>query len=235
MGTRIQAVLGDTPKLLAPVGGRTYLAYLLDWLAFFGAKRIVFGLGHGAEAIRAEFEEHPRTNLSIITVVELEPLGTGGAIGFSRDQLRSNPVLVLNGDTFVDADLCEFVAFHRAGGSMGSMLCTQVADGRPYGQVRIDTNGNITEFVEKAGGSAGVATINAGIYLLSAPLLNMIARTHKSSLERDIFPTLKAGALRAFTGAFEFIDIGTPDALARATNTLKHVSSAVSGPVLNDH
>ena len=46
LGTRIQSALGDTPKLLAPIGGRPYLAYLLDWLRRFGAKRIVLGLGH---------------------------------------------------------------------------------------------------------------------------------------------------------------------------------------------
>ena len=40
LGTRIQSALGDTPKLLAPIGGRPYLAYLLDWLRRFGAKRI---------------------------------------------------------------------------------------------------------------------------------------------------------------------------------------------------
>ena len=51
LGTRIQSALGDTPKLLAPIGGRPYLAYLLDWLRRFGAKRIVLGLGHRAQAV----------------------------------------------------------------------------------------------------------------------------------------------------------------------------------------
>jgi molybdopterin-guanine dinucleotide biosynthesis protein A len=33
LGTRIQPVLVDTPKLLAPISGRPYLAYLLEWLS----------------------------------------------------------------------------------------------------------------------------------------------------------------------------------------------------------
>jgi NDP-sugar pyrophosphorylase family protein len=235
LGKRIRPVLGDTPKLLAPVRDRTYLAYLLDWLTFFGARRIVFGLGYGAQAIRAELERHPRADLTIVTAVEPKPLGTAGAISFSRDQLHSDPVLVLNGDSFVDADLCEFVASYDAGGRLGALLCTQVGDGGRYGQVRIDANGNIESFVEKAASPDGTTTINAGVYLLSARLLDMIARARKSSIERDIFPALKPGTLQAFTGAFEFIDIGTPDSLARAGNALKRVPSAAAGSVPHDH
>jgi mannose-1-phosphate guanylyltransferase len=233
LGTRIRPILGDTPKLLAPVGDRTYLAYLLDWLAFFGARRIVFGLGHRAEAIRAEFERHPRADLTIVTVVEPEPLGTAGAIGFSRNRLRTDPVLVLNGDSFVDADLCEFVAFYRTHLPLGAVLCTQIGDGQRYGRVRVGENGDIVSFDEKNVSPAGAATINAGVYLLSARLLDTIANSRKSSIERDIFPALMPGTLQAFTGAFEFIDIGTPESLTRAADTLKRVPSAAA--VSDDH
>jgi len=58
LGTRIKSALGDTPKLLAPIAGRPYLAYLLDWLRRFGAKRIVLGLGHQAQAVIDFFRRH---------------------------------------------------------------------------------------------------------------------------------------------------------------------------------
>jgi mannose-1-phosphate guanylyltransferase len=225
MGTRIRPVLGDTPKLLAPIQGKTYLAYLLDWLAFFGARRVVFGLGYGSQAIRTELEREPRADLTIATVVEPEPLGTAGAIGFSRDQLHSDPVLVLNGDSFVEADLCEFIAAYRAHDRLGAVLCTQVPDGRRYGEIRIDTNGDIAQFVEKSATLAGAATINAGVYLLSARLLDTLPRARNSSIERDIFPSLKPGTLQAFVGSFPFIDIGTPESLAQATRLFKRVPS----------
>ena len=106
LGTRIRPVLGDTPKLLAPIGGRPYLWYLLEWLRKFGARRIVLGLGHGAGAVLDYLRAQPAADLDIVTVVEPSPLGTAGAIRFARAHLRSDPVLVLNGDTFVNADLC---------------------------------------------------------------------------------------------------------------------------------
>ena len=113
MGTRIRPVLGDLPKILAPILGRPYLAYLLDWLERFGARRVVLGLGHRAQAVVEYLEDaHPASQIEVTTVVEPSPLGTAGAIRFARGALRSDPVLVMNGDSFTDADLCAFVDRH---------------------------------------------------------------------------------------------------------------------------
>ena len=51
LGTRIQGVLGETPKVLAPINGRPFLDYLIVWLESFGARRIVLCLGHRAETV----------------------------------------------------------------------------------------------------------------------------------------------------------------------------------------
>ena len=53
-------------------------------------------------------------------MVEPSPLGTAGAIRFARGALRSDPVLIMNGDSFTDADLCAFVDHHRAANARGS-------------------------------------------------------------------------------------------------------------------
>ena len=49
LGTRIRGVLGDTPKVLAPINGRPFLDHLLDRLAALGAGRVVLSLGHLAD------------------------------------------------------------------------------------------------------------------------------------------------------------------------------------------
>jgi len=43
LGTRIQDALGDTPKILAPIGDLPFLDILLSRLAGFGVKRVVLG------------------------------------------------------------------------------------------------------------------------------------------------------------------------------------------------
>ena len=51
LGTRLSPVLKDKPKILAPIGKRPYIVFLLSWLKSFGARRVIFGLGHLAGAV----------------------------------------------------------------------------------------------------------------------------------------------------------------------------------------
>jgi mannose-1-phosphate guanylyltransferase len=222
LGTRIGAVLGDTPKLLAPIGGKPYLAYLLDWLRNFGARRIVLGLGHRAQAVLDFLERNAKANadLDIATVVEPRPLGTAGAIRLARPQLHSNPVLVMNGDSFAGADLCAFVDRHRQSGAKATLLCVEVDDAGRYGRVDLDNNGRIRGFIEKDPDFHGASAISAGVYLFSAGFLDEIAAGAGASLERDVFGRAPAGAFAAFAGRFAFIDIGTPESLLLAERVI---------------
>ena len=45
-GTRIRETLGDTPKLLAPIGSSLFLELLVRRLKTFGVSRIILALGH---------------------------------------------------------------------------------------------------------------------------------------------------------------------------------------------
>jgi len=218
LGTRIQSALGATPKLLAPIGGRPYLAYLLDWLRRFGAKRIVLGLGHRAQAVIDYLDRHNSSygDLTVVTVTEPQPLGTAGAIRFARPNLRSDPVLVMNGDSFADADLCAFVAHHRRVKATATLLCAEVDDAGRYGRVELDGSGRIRGFIEKDPNFHGRSAVSAGVYLFSAALLDEIAAGSAASVERDVFGRAAPGSLDAFAGPFAFIDIGTPESLKLA-------------------
>jgi NDP-sugar pyrophosphorylase family protein len=219
LGTRIRPVLGDLPKLLAPLGGRPYLAHLFDWLRQRGAWRVILGLGYQADAVLAYLRDCPPDNLKVETVVEPRPLGTAGALRFARGALSGDPVLVMNGDSLTDADLSQFVAHYQAArvaGALASVVCAEVADAGRYGRVEIDNAGFVRRFVEKDGSFHGRAPVNAGVYLLSAALLDDIAAGDALSLERDVFARLTPKSLAAFAGPAAFIDIGTPESLARA-------------------
>lgn len=221
LGTRIRPVLGDLPKILAPILGRPYLAYLLDWLERFGARKVVLGLGYRAQAVIEYLEDAKLSSwIEVTTVVEPSPLGTAGAIRFARGGLRSDPVLVMNGDSFTDADLCAFVDRHRAAKTIGTMLCAEVDDAGRYGRVELDQSGRIGGFIEKDANFHGTALISTGVYLLSADLLDDIAAGDAASIERDVFERLPSGTLAAFAGRFRFIDIGTPELLALAATVV---------------
>ena len=221
LGSRLAGVLGDIPKVLAPVEGRPFLEYQLEYLAGEGVRKVVLSLGHGAEMVLAHLAR-TKLPLRVETVVEPRPLGTAGAIAFARSSLGSDPVALLNGDTWIDLDLAVMLAEHRASqGALATIACVPVDDTRRYGAVELRADGRVARFVEKGESSSARGLVNGGLYLLSSRLLDSIAAGSSSSLERDVLPHLPAGTLRAFVvRAANFLDIGTPESYARAARHL---------------
>jgi NDP-sugar pyrophosphorylase family protein len=219
LGTRIRAVLGDVPKFLAPVDGRPYADYLFAWLAANGAERVVLCLGHLAGRIADRFEKEPPP-FELVLSVEPEPLGTAGALRYARPHFRSDPVLVLNGDSFAQAVYGPFVAGHAERRPAATLLCTEVPDMGRFGGVEVDDNDAILAFAEKRPDTSGPGLINAGVYLMSAAFLDEIADGTARSLENDVFAVQPQGRLAAHRGTFPFIDLGTPNDLARATASM---------------
>jgi mannose-1-phosphate guanylyltransferase len=220
LGTRLRDVLPETPKILAPVGGRPFLDHLLQWLIRQGARRVVLSLGYRARDVQAYLETHSFAPLQIQPLIESEPLGTGGAVAFALPFLQSDPVLVINGDTFVDGDLNAFLAAHRDSGADASILCAEVENAGRYGRLEIDAAGRVRRFAEKDPAASGPAWINAGIYLFGPRVLEKITALKKGSLERDILEQMPPGSIAAFRAQGRFLDIGTPETLALAPEVL---------------
>ncbi len=226
LGTRIKDTLGDTPKMLAPIDGTPFLDFVINRLRLFGVRRLVLGLGHLAGAVVAYLETHPPEGMTIVTEIEPEPLGTAGALRHVAGHIESDPVMVINGDSFIAADLCGFLAGHEESGAEASLLAAEIEDTARYGRLRISPEGRVEAFLEKDPSLSGPGVINAGVYLFSGAMMEKIMRMDGPSLERDVFQTLEAGTLNAVIGEGPFIDIGTPADLARAADVLKPFNPA---------
>lgn len=221
LGSRLAAAVPGLPKALAPVAGAPFVEHLLDWLAAQGASRIVFLLGHRADQLVAHLQAHPRAGLVFETSIEPTPLGTGGALGLARAKFASDPVLVVNGDTFVDADLAPLVATHRASDASATLLAVTVPDAGRYGRLAIDGT-SLVGFAEKDPHFNGAAPINAGVYLLSGELLDRVAARGPCSLERDVFERAAPGTLGVHHDRLaRFVDIGTPASWQGAATVVK--------------
>jgi NDP-sugar pyrophosphorylase family protein len=217
--TRLRAVLPETPKILAPIRGKAFLEHLLDWLIRQGARRVILCLGYRAGDVLTYLKARSFAPLEIRTLVEPEPLGTAGAVALARPLLNSEPVLVINGDTILDADLNTFLAEHRAARAETSILCPEVQDPSRYGRLEIDAQDRILRFVEKDA-THGPAWINGGYYLFGRAALETIATLSSGSLERDILQRMAPGTIRAFRTHGRFLDIGTPETLGLANEVL---------------
>ena len=119
LGTRIRNEIPiGTPKCLANINGRPFLAILMDHLLQVPFRSFTFCLGYGAEEVSLFLSRTYRVSW----LREPTPLGTGGALRYvmraSSVMLPSlsNPFVVMNSDTyFGDLDFHGIMVEHERG------------------------------------------------------------------------------------------------------------------------
>jgi D-glycero-alpha-D-manno-heptose 1-phosphate guanylyltransferase len=210
LGTRLLPAVADRPKCLAPVGTTTFLALQLELLAERGVHRFVLALGHRAAQVLRAIEPLCKRHV-IAPVVEPEPLGTGGAVLNAMDASELDECLVVNGDTWLDADLDALLRpLAVEDDERVRVGCVLVADRGRYGGVVVGEHGRISGFEPK--GAHGVGLINAGLYRLHRDAFDERPVGSAFSLESDVVPRLvAAGCVTAVPLEGTFIDIGVPD------------------------
>src|SRR5262249_34692880 len=208
--------LADRPKVLAPVGERPFISFLLNQLAASGFDKVVLLIGYQAGQVRRALGSRCG-GLALAYSREVSPLGTAGALRNALPQLDAKTILLMNGDSFCEVDLVRLVAEHRRRRADLSMVLAKVADASRFGHVRLGEHGRITHFVEKQENS-GPGWINAGICLLQRSLVEEIPVGRAVSLERDMLPLwLTSRRVYGFQSAGRFLDIGTPASYASAS------------------
>jgi D-glycero-alpha-D-manno-heptose 1-phosphate guanylyltransferase len=216
LGTRLREVLPGRQKVTAPVSGEPFLTRLLQWLADAGIGQIVLAAGHRAADVEAVAAARASFGPTVQVSIEPVPLGTGGAARLALPLTDSDPVLVVNGDSFADIDLAAFRAFHSAHRAQASLALVAAPEPSRYGAVKIDANNAVVSFEEKPDVGAQSSAISAGIYLFERATLAAVPGGKLVSLEREIFPDLIGKGLYAILFNSGFIDIGTPESLRSA-------------------
>jgi len=207
-GTRLGSLTDDTPKPLLPVGGRPFLAYLVDALARRGVSDILMLAGYLGDRVARFCEAERRPGLDLRCVIEERPAGTGGALRPVVDLLDPT-FLLLNGDTIFDFDINDLAnpPLSHEGHPAARIALRRVPDAGRYGAV--DMNGErIVAFREKSDAREGV--INGGVYLLDKRVIDLLPPA-PCSIERDLFPALaRAGAIEGRVYDAFFLDMGVP-------------------------
>ncbi len=217
LGTRLASRLHGLPKPMVPVAGRPFLEILLTKLRRSGCTRVLLSVGHQHAAIQDHFGASFH-GMALDYVIESVPLGTGGAIRLALAEAREESVLVLNGDTFLDADYAAMLRFHALEGAAVTLAIAHRDDVTRYGGVTI-ADQHIVGFEEK--GSSGPGFISAGTYVLQRNLAWPAGLAEKFSIERDFFvPEVVRLRPAAFKVDGFFLDIGIPEDLDRAQTEL---------------
>lgn len=131
-GTRAESYLGDTPKFLAPLDGvgTTVASHLLSTLIRADFRRVVLALASRSEIILKAMPSVWRhvqgaATLDVLFSIEPAPSGTASAIHYARRHLRSDHVMILNGDTVLALDFEAILARHR---DLGTLVVTDSAE-----------------------------------------------------------------------------------------------------------
>lgn len=225
-GTRLQIVVSNVPKPMAPIGGQPFLAYLLDYLKSFGFEHVVLAVGYMHQKI-SDFFKDEYAGMLLSYAVERQPLGTGGGMMNALQQCTGNEAVVLNGDTLFRIDFDALEQFYQSHDTHLAVVLRQVNDTSRYGSVHTAPNGRIIQFGEK-NSSGGSGLINGGIYMLHKDLFDAdlpnghrFATGQKFSFETDLMQRY-VGEIPFYGLASQgyFIDIGVPDDYARAQHEL---------------
>ena len=221
LGSRLRSVVHDRPKVLASIGEKPFLDLLLENLEKFQQiSKIVLALGHFSDQI-IYYYQNKKFTFPIEYSVETSPLGTGGAARLALDKTKQEEILILNGDSFIEFNLQNFLDFHQHKKGRGSILLTRVEDVSTFGSVVLNENQKLIAFEEK--GKEGPGLINAGIYLLKKSSLLKWPLGKVLSIEKDILPKLitEAPGLYGLHTQTRFIDIGTPSSYQAAQDFFK--------------
>lgn len=215
-GTRLQHVISDVPKPMAPINEVPFLKYIFDQLLEYKVKKIILAVGYKSEIIMNYFGDRYK-EIEIIYSKEETPLFTGGAIKKALDFCENKNIFIINGDTYFGINLKHMFNFHIKNKSDLTIAIKEMNDFDRYGTVELEKE-QIIKFNEKEPRSTGY--INGGIYVLNKDILNDF-KLEKFSFEQDF---MEKSVSEIFINGFKsndyFIDIGIPDDYYKAQKDL---------------
>lgn len=215
LGTRLAKTVKDRQKVMAPVGGRPFLDYILFYLKNQGFSRIILAVSFRNEQIR-EYYGSSFEGMEIVYSVEKEPLGTGGAIKQALQFSNTNPIAVMNGDTFFNIDfnaLYKTAEEKNADIVLGARL---MSDCTRHSTLEIADDGRIVQFAEKKKNGRGY--INGGVYVIRKNIFDSCPEG-KFSFETELLEKTD-NTLYAVKSDSYFIDMGVPEAYFRANTEI---------------
>ncbi|MES2677064.1 MAG: D-glycero-beta-D-manno-heptose 1,7-bisphosphate 7-phosphatase [Pseudomonadota bacterium] len=222
-GTRLQSIVKDVPKPMADINGLPFLSYLFTYLKNHNITDVVLSVGYLHQKI-IDYFGNSYLGINIKYAIETEPLGTGGAILNSLKFIDQNqPVIILNGDTFLQIDYQKLSDFHEQKESDLTIVLRHLEDCSRYGSVTIDDKNSIVNFSEK-NLTTKSGYINGGIYVINPKIFSNYNLPNKFSFEQDFLSKyLKATKPFGFIAEEYFIDIGIPEDYQKAQDQLPEI------------
>lgn len=217
LGTRLRSVVSDLPKCMAPVNGKPFLSYVIDYFQQQGVNNFIFSVGYKYKVIEEYLKQLIIINYQLS--IEEEPLGTGGAIKKACALTTDKNIFVTNGDTLFKANVSSLQNFYTQKNADCTLALKPMKNFSRYGVIELNDDNSIKSFHEKKNYEQGL--INGGLYMLNTESFLRESLPEKFSFETDYLE--KFHNTRNMFGLIQneyFIDIGIPEDYERAQKEL---------------
>lgn len=218
-GTRLSPLTKITSKQLLPVYDKPMVFYSLNTLLQAGIKEILIIVS----------PDHPGDFLKLLGSgkefgakftyeIQDKPEGLAQAFIIGQDFIGDDNVAMILGDNIFEDDFSSAIRKFRKG---GHIFAKKVSDPERFGVVKFDKDGKAVQIEEKPKKFLSPYAIT-GLYVYDSRVVD-VAKKSKPSARGELEITslhnwyLKRGELKVDIVKGEWIDAGTFDSLARAT------------------
>lgn len=172
VGSRLEPFTKILPKPLVPIGDTPILEMIMDRFTEYGFSNFILSVLYKADMIKTYFseEEIKKKYNTIQYVKEDKPLGTIGSLQLAKDQLTET-FFISNSDILVEEDMQKILNFHMSKKAMLTIVGCSKNSVIPYGVLKMDAQGFLTEIEEKP---QYRHIINTGVYVAEPEIIDYI-------------------------------------------------------------
>ncbi|MBC9811794.1 glucose-1-phosphate cytidylyltransferase [Crocinitomicaceae bacterium CZZ-1] len=183
LGTRLMEETEARPKPMVEIGGKPILWHIMKIYAHYGFNEFILCLGYKQSSIKEYFINYYLYNADItvdlknndvevhlptdetfkVTLIDtgLET-NTAGRIKRIKKYVGEETFMLTYGDGVSNVNLTELLTFHRKSGKMATLTSVQMPG--KFGNICIDANSEVKEFIEKPTGDG--MWINGGFFVM---------------------------------------------------------------------
>ena len=222
-GTRLAELTKNLiPKPMVVINGKTILERAVMQLKRYGVTDIFMSVGFLNEKIRDHFGNGEKFGVKIEYIVENEPLGSGGALFFVKDKIKSD-LIVCPGDVIFDVNFNKLVEYHRQKNALITLFSHPNIHPYDSDLIMTDNEMRVTEINKKNSERNFFYKnlVNAGIFVLSPETLSFFKELKAVNMEHDFVASfIESGRVFAYKSSEYVKDVGTMDRLSAAEKDL---------------
>lgn len=214
-GTRMRELTKDQiPKPMLLLNGKPMIQWQIENIAGYGIQEFVIIIGHLGEKIREYFGDGSRFSVHIQYIEETRPLGSGGALYYLKNRIRTEHFLLIYADVMFCLEWKRMIHFHKRSRGKATLLVHPNSHPFDSDLLLIDEKNQVREIDSKLNERDYwyENCVNAGIYIFSTEILHRLHALEKRDLEKGILVPLMAEKEVYGYRTPEYVkDAGTPE------------------------